>query len=345
MLSKIRNITHILVSKISKRSVIIPLVSVITILCIAASLSSLNTFIVYDGDNVSVLSSSATLCSAALEEMGISYDSNDYVEFPDEPINGVAKIIIQRKKEVSVNTGTTSTMLYATNESTLSELLSNNSIELSEHDIISVPISSPITDGMTVSITRVNYSEIEETKDIPFKKIRRANASMNAGVEKTVQKGANGKTKLVYNVKTENGNVTSKELISETVITKPIDKIVEYGTKKVVKSGVVTTFSGEKLKYKNVIDVTATAYTTERTSDKITATGKVARVGLVAVDPRVIPLGTKMYIVSADGKSWSYGTAVAADTGVKGNKVDLFYNTYNECISFGRRKAKVYILE
>ncbi|MEG2570833.1 MAG: 3D domain-containing protein, partial [Clostridia bacterium] len=75
--------------------------------------------------------------------------------------------------------------------------------------------------------------------------------------------------------------------------------------------------------------------------------GAVARVGLIAVDPRVIPLGTRLYITSMDGKRWVYGYAVAADTGgaIKGNKIDLFFNTEAECYDFGRQKAKVYILD
>jgi 3D (Asp-Asp-Asp) domain-containing protein len=77
----------------------------------------------------------------------------------------------------------------------------------------------------------------------------------------------------------------------------------------------------------------------------ITASGTYAKVGTVAVDPRVIPLGTKMYIVSTDG-SYVYGYCTAEDTGggIKGNKVDLFYNTRNECMQFGRRSVRVYIL-
>ncbi len=345
MSAKVRSIPHMFISLLSRRPVIISLVCVITVFCIAASLSSMNTFIVYDGDNVSVLNSSVTCCSDALNEMGISLDANDYVEMPDKPVGGIAKIRIHRKKEVTVNIGTSSKVLLAENERDVSSLLLNNGIELSEHDVLSLPADSPVTDGMSVSITRVSYSTSEEHKDIDFKKTRRASASLEAGKERVVQKGVKGKNKLVYKIKTENGNVTGKELVSETVVKEPVNQIVEYGTKKVSNPGTVTTFSGEKLKYKRVLNVTATAYTTERSSDKITATGKVARVGLVAVDPKVIPLGSKLYIVSADGKSWSYGTAVAADTGVKGNKIDLFYNTYNECISFGRRKAKVYVLE
>ena len=73
-----------------------------------------------------------------------------------------------------------------------------------------------------------------------------------------------------------------------------------------------------------------------------------AQYGVIAVDPKVIPLGSRVYIESSDGgKSWVYGFAVAADTGgaIKGNKIDLCYNTRAECLQFGRRSATVYILD
>ena len=70
-----------------------------------------------------------------------------------------------------------------------------------------------------------------------------------------------------------------------------------------------------------------------------------AQYGVVAVDPSVIPLGTKLYIEAVDG-SWTYGYAVAGDTGgaIKGNRIDLFFNSNAEAMSFGRRQAKVYVL-
>ena len=90
--------------------------------------------------------------------------------------------------------------------------------------------------------------------------------------------------------------------------------------------------------------MTATAYTAGYGgADHCTATGTTVRVGTVAVDKRVIPLGTKMYIVTNDGIV--YGTAVAEDTGVRGDKVDLYFETYQQCINFGRRGCTVYILK
>ena len=85
----------------------------------------------------------------------------------------------------------------------------------------------------------------------------------------------------------------------------------------------------------------ATAYT----GGGITASGLPAQYGRVAVDPRVIPLGSQLYIESEDG-SYVYGYAVAADTGgaIKGNKVDIYLDSYNQAIQFGRRNLRVYVI-
>lgn len=99
---------------------------------------------------------------------------------------------------------------------------------------------------------------------------------------------------------------------------------------------------------KRVITCEATAYTSAADecgkSDGITASGMMFEVGVVAVDRRQIPLGTKLYIESLDGK-YVYGYCIAADTGgaIKGNKVDLAMNTKSDCFQFGRRNVRVYI--
>ncbi|HLR21495.1 MAG TPA: 3D domain-containing protein [Tissierellaceae bacterium] len=105
---------------------------------------------------------------------------------------------------------------------------------------------------------------------------------------------------------------------------------------------------------KKVIDMTATAYdlsfqsTGKKPGDSgygITTSGTKAKHGSVAVDPSVIPLGTKLYIESLDGTP-DYGHAIAADTGgaIKGNKIDLFFESAGEVKQFGRRKVRVHIL-
>lgn len=109
-------------------------------------------------------------------------------------------------------------------------------------------------------------------------------------------------------------------------------------------SGVLYLKDGTQLNYSGVRSMSATAYTSGYGGvGTRTASGTTVHVGTVAVDKSVIPLGTRMYIV-ADG-GIVYGLAVAEDTGVKGSKVDLYFNSYDECIQFGRRNCTVYILE
>ena len=110
--------------------------------------------------------------------------------------------------------------------------------------------------------------------------------------------------------------------------------------------------SGKGFAYKKVMTMNATAYdpTLNGTipASQITAYGLVCQYGVVAVDPNVIPLGTKLYIESSDGgASWVYGYCIAGDTGgaIKGNKIDLCFSTPEECRRFGRKTATVYILE
>ena len=79
--------------------------------------------------------------------------------------------------------------------------------------------------------------------------------------------------------------------------------------------------------------------------DMVTATGTRVKWGTVAVDPRMIPYGTRMFIVTTDG-SFIYGIATAEDCGgaIKGNRIDLYMPTLSEAFRFGRRSCTVYFL-
>lgn len=120
----------------------------------------------------------------------------------------------------------------------------------------------------------------------------------------------------------------------------PEDGIITQKLLKRIKTQAAKQSSKEPKAYKSKITVEATAYTTEDPGCGLyTARGNRLRKGLVAVDPRVIPLGTKLYIPG-------YGYAVADDTGgaIKGNKIDLGYESRSEAIKFGRRTMTIYIL-
>lgn len=193
----------------------------------------------------------------------------------------------------------------------------------------------------------VSYREVTEVEEIAFNTIKKATLSMAAGDTKVVREGKTGEKSVTYKVKYENGVEVSRESVSESVIKAPVDKIVEYGDTTAPEN---TSSEKAAFSYKYYIDCKATAYDLSAEENGgyagQTATGVPLDKGVIAVDPRVIPLGTRVYIEAIDG-SWSYGYAVAADTGgaIKGKRVDLCYRTRSECIQFGVRPCRVYVLD
>lgn len=192
----------------------------------------------------------------------------------------------------------------------------------------------------------VTYSEVTETEELAYNTVKKLNSGLEAGTIVTINEGEAGKAVRTVKVKYVDGEEVSREVMNEEVVKQPVDKVVEYGSKNATANSPVSTGA---LNYKYVIECTATAYDLSPEENGgyggMTATGVPLDKGVIAVDPRVIPLGSRVYIEALDG-SWSYGYAVAADTGgaIKGNRVDLCYRTRSECIQFGRRKCRVYVL-
>lgn len=139
--------------------------------------------------------------------------------------------------------------------------------------------------------------------------------------------------------------ITPDEPSAPTEVTEPSEEPTVPPTEPFAQDGLLTTTSGTTYRYTQALSVSCTAYSC---GDRVgyTYSGTVARVGAVAVDPRYIPLGTKMYIVSDDG-CYIYGYCVAEDIGggIKGLKIDLYFDTFDECWEFGVRNCTAYILE
>ncbi len=200
--------------------------------------------------------------------------------------------------------------------------------------------------SMNLEMTDLIYSTtVTETETIPRDIIRRANADMPKGETAIIEEGADGVRLATYNILYEDGIEIDKALLSAEVTVAPQDKIIEYGT----ATGIAAGSHSVNFEYDYVIECLATAYDPSPEENGgyggQSATGIPLQKGVIAVDPRVIPLGSRVYVEAIDG-SWSYGYAVAADTGgaIKGNRVDLLYLTKSECYEFGRRKCRVYVL-
>lgn len=161
--------------------------------------------------------------------------------------------------------------------------------------------------------------EITLKTSLPFDTLYENDPEMEKGLEKTLVEGQNGTLSQTFLLEIYNGNEVNRELINETV-TPPQHKVIAEGTK-IIFRNLDTPFG--TLTYSEKMQVYATPYTAISAGGSgYTATGTLARYGTIAVDPTVIPLGTKLYIPG-------YGLGTAEDTGgaIKGNMIDLFYDS------------------
>lgn len=272
-----------------------------------------------------------------LEKEGIVLKNKDLVSPSlDKAIDKDMKIVISSPKSYHIKDGK-KTLIAEASGYTVADVLDNLDIKLNKLDRVSLPLDEIAKEGMEIKIDRVVVENIENKIEIPFETESRENKDMFEGEKKVITKGEVGqKTESLKNTYV-NGVLETTEVLKSEITKDPVKEVVEVGTKK-------GTVAPNEKNAKRVIVMQATAY--DPTAGSKTAMGTRARVGAVAVDPKVIPLGSKLYIESIDGFA-SYGYATAEDTGgaIKGNRIDLFYNSNAEANRFGRRNVKVYVLD
>lgn len=302
-----------------------------------------------------------------LSEQGIFLRELDAVEpaLETEVAHGM-EITVLRNKQVEYF-GDGGMLTVNTHANTVAGMLAGIGITVGVQDFTEPALDTALTEGMTVRLVRVTTKTVTDIVSVGYHIEEKNTSALTKGTSRIAQQGKNGLQKDTYTVVFHDGVEVSKEKVSSEVTRQPINKIIEKGTaaKKTTSSssssqnasfgsGTASTAKGENFSYKKMLVCTATAYDLSYESCGknpgdpyygITASGMKAGPGVIAVDPSVIPLGTKLYVEAADG-SWAYGYCVAGDTGsgIYGNRVDLFFNTRTEVRNFGRRTVNVYIL-
>jgi 3D (Asp-Asp-Asp) domain-containing protein len=239
---------------------------------------------------------------------------------------------------------------------TVSSLLTRLGLDITETDVLSHPLDTMVTDGMELSVASVITQEETYTVSIPHEITYCSDFSLPKGTNEVVMEGRNGEFLYTAQVTYVNGQETAREILTEKQTIAPISEIIAQGAgipsepeireMPIIQDGYIIMPSGEILTYYKTDNVTATGYThTDAGCDMITSTGTTVHYGTAAVDPRFIPYGTRMLIVSHDGQRY-YGIATAEDCGgaIKRDKMDLYFPTHQECIEFGRRRCTIYFL-
>ena len=282
----------------------------------------------------------------ALEKAGIDMEGADTTDLdPDTLLKKNMKINILRSFKIQlVVGGVKRTVDYAAG--TVGDLLKRVNVDVGKYDVVKPGLSETLKRGSKVVVKRVSYETREEEKVIKYGTQTKETGILAQGVKRVARQGRDGTKTVTYEDKIVNGKVVSSKKVGEVVNVKAVDKVVVIGTRgatNVVTSNIQG--SGAPTSYLKTFHGPATAYTAKAGAK--TASGAVARRGLVAVNPKQIPYGSKLYIVADDGTVYGYCTA--ADTGGfvtngSGTLVDLYMDSYGECTQWGKRNVTIYVI-
>ena len=330
----------------------LPLIVLVALL--APTVFARTTYVITDGDQVRVYTTFSTDPADVLDEAGVMLGEDDI--YTTQPGDGVSEITVQRLQSITLNY-CGETMQVSSYGETLEMLLNRLNLSVGAEYVTSTVLDAVTFDGMEVKIDRVINMEQSYTVEVPFEEIEVYDPKLPEGERKVVQEGVVGHMTKTAQVSYLNSQETDHSVVSETMIQEPVNRIIAVGTGEQYKekdskmpaigNGVIVTADGEVLTYKRTDQFRTTAYShMDAGCDRITATGTTVRIGSVAVDPTVVPYGTRMFIICNDG-SYIYGIATAEDCGggVKGKEIDLYMPTRSECFQYGVRYCTVYFLD
>ena len=247
------------------------------------------------------------------------------------------RITVERAKPVFVISGGRVSTVF-TSERNVGKVLELAKVSLAAEDKVVPGIDQEVPPDGTIRVVKVTYGEVTVDEKLPFDTEKREDSSLEAGLVRVYREGTPGIVRVTYTVKYEDGKEVSRQEKSRVKVKDPTPRILLVGTKREVSRG------GQNIRFERALEVMATAYCPCSKccgpyANGYTHTGVPAKRGVIAVDPRVIPLGTRVYV---DG----YGFGVAADTGsaIKGQRIDVCFDTHEEALAWGIRKVKVFIL-
>lgn len=266
-----------------------------------------------------------------LQEQKVTLNPEDQVTPPlDTPLRKGMYIEVKRAIEIRILAdGQERTIRLL--PTTVQEALSRAGILLGPEDRVEPEREKILTPGDVIKVTRVEVRTESTEEELAYGVVRRPDPELEKGITRIIQRGQKGLQRTEYRVVYEDGQEVKREAVKQEVLKAPVPEVVAVGTLSQASRG------GQSFQFKRAFWATATAYTH---TGRRTATGAIPRVGTVAVDPEVIPLGSRLYIEG-------YGFGIAQDIGssIKGERVDVFLDTEEAARRWGVRRVKVYVLE
>lgn len=323
--------------------------AVISVIAVTGSVwaSEPSVTVIVDGDEYAFRSGAGDV-AALLAEAGVEYSDSDLVTpAPDVPIADGLTVTVRHSVPVVLELADRVLELDVVG-STVGDALTAAGLDPTAGLTVEPPIDTGLTAGMTISASDVFVRVVREEADIDFDTHTIDAPDEPVGVTDVRTKGVPGRVVRVYRITVADGVEGERVLTAERVLRGPVAQVVAIGTKRVERQVTVSRGTNQRAPRSEPERPTSgremvmesSAYVPGVGCGYTTASGAQAGRGVVAVDPSVIPLGTKLYIPG-------YGYAVAADTGgaIKGSRIDLCFESLDEALSWGRRAVTVTIVE
>ncbi len=274
-----------------------------------------------------LFTTAATVGDALLRESVTLYLGDRVQPSLGSRINPGMRIYIQRSKPIIVSADGR-TIQTRTRGETVGGALMDLGIMVAGMDVVTPALHEALVDHTQVKVIRVSEVTLVESEDIPFESISVPDDTLEIDHQRLAQAGKNGEYRKRSKVRYEDGSEVSRTLVDEWQAAAPVTRMLAYGRMLVART--LDTPDGP-VTYWRKIRMYATSYSPARSGTPTSApwygrtrTGMTLRKGLVAIDPKVIPFHTPLYISG-------YGKALAADTGggVRGKWIDLGYEDHD----------------
>jgi uncharacterized protein YabE (DUF348 family) len=308
----------------------------------AAARAPVGVTLVVDGVERSI-DTTAGSARELLATAGIRLAPDDSLSVdPDAALTDGERIEYRTAIPVRLIVGGRSRVVRSPAES-VGELLAERHVAFDEDDRITPSLSTRPAANETIRVENVDRWTAQVRQRIRPTVQYRTDPHLAKGALRVIAPGIAGVRETIYRIERTDSKPPKRTVLASKIIRPPEPRIIVrgIGTYDSLAHVAEEGFSNALHLAGSALHMIATAYTAHCYGcSGITANGLRAGFGIIAVDPRVIPLGTHVYVPG-------YGTAIAGDTGgaIVGNRIDLGFNSVSQALSFGRRAVTLYVLK
>nr|WP_325048970.1 ubiquitin-like domain-containing protein [Peribacillus saganii] len=262
----------------------------------------------------------------------------------DTTLQSKMKIAIEKAFPIKIVDSGIEEQVWSTS-TTVADFLKQQGVKLNDFDRVEPGLGEQVKANSVVNVVRIEKVTDVVEEPINFAVVTKKDSTLQKGKEKVITEGQKGLTSKQYEVIKENGKEVKRTLLSEKTVRAKKDKVIAVGSKQLIAQ--VSRGGSDKESPSGSgreFYVSSTAYTANCNGcSGVTATGLNLRSNpgakVIAVDPRVIPLGSKVYVEG-------YGYAIAADTGgaIRGHKIDVFFPSKSTAYQWGNRTVQIRVL-